>query len=381
VARLNPWLAPIGPQPLRWAVLLYLLSMLISYSIGLLRGLTTMEANSADRWLILIAIFTGIMLVAADGVPNWARFYGVFRVFVWCSAVMAVVGVIQYMSAVDITQYIKIPGLVTKGFVPGFEVRGAGLRVASTTTHYIEFAAIMAMALPFSLQMARHSPTKRQRQAGAVAAALIALAVPTTVSRTGFISLALVGLVMFFVWDNNTRRKMATLGVLFAVLGIALKPKLVTTVFELFTGASQDRSVTSRTERYSLVWDYFSERPWFGRGTGTWVFPQYIFLDNQWFSIALTNGVFGVVALAVLHIMALTLAILAFRRASTQRDRELCGALIATQPVAIFVGFTFDSLSFSTYAIVCVLMIGLCGSAWRLTHPARSVRTSAPKRS
>jgi polysaccharide biosynthesis protein PslJ len=40
------------------------------------------------------------------------------------------------------------------------------------------------------------------------------------------------------------------------------------------------------------------------------------------------------------------------------------------------VAATFDSLSFTTFATTIALMIGLCGTVWRFTHPARTVRTS-----
>ena len=48
--------------------------------------------------------------------------------------------------------------------------------------------------------------------------------------------------------------------------------------------------------------------------------------------------------------------------------------------VAVFVGATVDSLWYSTYAMVLALFIGLCGTVWRFTHPARLVRTAAPRR-
>jgi polysaccharide biosynthesis protein PslJ len=40
---------------------------------------------------------------------------------------------------------------------------------------------------------------------------------------------------------------------------------------------------------------------------------------------------------------------------------------------------TFDSLSFSTYTVVVALTLGFCGTVWRLTHPARTVRTSTTR--
>ena len=380
LSRFHPRLAMVGPQPLRWAVLLYVLSALASYAVGLLRGLTTMEANNADRTLLYTAAFIGVALVVADGVPNWSRLELLLRVFVWGAAFMAVVGLLQFVLWTDVTVYLLVPGLEPKGFVPGFEVRGSGIRVASTTMHYIEFSAVMATALPFAIHFARYSAERRTRQKFAVLALLIAAAVPATVSRTGFLAVALVLLVMVPVWSWRMRYNMLVLG---AVLGGALmlvKPGLLETVWGLFTGASEDPSVTSRTERYDMIYTYFTQRPWLGRGTGTWVSPQYQYLDNQWFAQALTTGAVGVAALALMHLTAIGVTLLALRRAARGPDRHLCAALLSTQLVGIAVGFTFDSFSFTTYATVLWLMIGGCAAVWRFTHPQQTVRTSAPRR-
>ena len=84
----------------------------------------------------------------------------------------------------------------------------------------------------------------------------------------------------------------------------------------------------------------------------------------------------GVAALAGLHITGIVLAGLALKRSEAKEDRHLCAALISTQLIALAVAGTFDSLSFMTFATVLALTLGLCGTVWRLTHPARKVRTS-----
>ena len=380
VVKFNPRLTMVGPQPLRWVVLIYVLSLITSYAQGFLRGLTTMEANSADRALLFGAAFVGVALVVADGLPNWDRFRLVFRVFVWCSAFMAVVGLLQFVLWTDVTVYLNVPGLAPKGFVPGFEIRGSGIRVASTTMHYIEFSAVMATALPFAIHFARFSAERRTRQKYFVLALLIAAAIPATVSRTGFVAAALVLIVMIPVWSWRTRYNMLVLGAILMAGLMIIKPGLIGTVWALFTGASEDKSITSRTDRYDMVYNYFVQRPWLGRGTGTWVSPQYQYLDNQWFATALMNGLVGVAALALLFITAMTLALLAVRRATRAEDKHLCAALASTILIGVAVGFTFDSFSFTTYTTVLSLMIGGCAAVWRFTHPQRTVRTSAPHR-
>jgi polysaccharide biosynthesis protein PslJ len=377
LVRFNPRLVLVGPQPIRWALVVYWLSIIISYGVGFLRGLTAMEANSSDRWLISTAAFSGVILTTADGLSNWERFRTVLRIFVWSSAFMALVGLVEAALARDITQYLLLPGLAEKGAAPELQARGAGLRVASNTTHYIELSAVLATALPFAIHLIRFEAGRRRRWF-LLAAALIGAAIPATISRTGIVAVLIAFLVLMPLWTWRMRyNALLSCIAIFGTLAAA-KPAFAATLIEMFTGFSEDPSITSRTERYELVGYYFAQRPWFGRGTGTWVPPQYQYLDNQWLATALCNGLLGVTALAVLYLTPLTLALLALRRATTPEDKHVCAALISTQLIAMFVSATFDSLWFDTYATTLALTIGLCGAAWRFTHPARQIRTSIP---
>jgi hypothetical protein len=67
------------------------------------------------------------------------------------------------------------------------------------------------------------------------------------------------------------------------------------------------------------------------------------------------------------------------RRADSLEVRHLAAAAMATQVIAIIVATTYDSLSFLTYATLVAITLGLCGTLWRLTHPARMVRTSTTR--
>src|SRR6266545_1111014 len=117
MARLNPWLIVVGPQPLRWVALVYLLALMLSYLAGMLRGLTSLESNGQDTAMLAAFQFLGVLLVTADGLPNWERLYGVLRVLVWCAGFMAVTGILQAALKIDITRYFVVPGLQLKGVV------------------------------------------------------------------------------------------------------------------------------------------------------------------------------------------------------------------------------------------------------------------------
>lgn len=376
-ARCNPRLAMVGPQPVRWAVFAYLVALLVSYAIGFERGLTPLEANAADRAILCGAAFLGAILLAADGITNWARLRRALQVFVWCSVYMSILGISQEVLPTNVVEYLVVPGLDNLG-IPGTEVRGSGLRVLATTTHYLELAATLSLALPIAIHFARYAGTRVHRRRFAVAAALIAVGNMLTISRTGIVSAILAMLILMPLWPRRSRFNIAAFGLCAAGLMSAAQPSLVRTFYDIFAGASDDSSITVRTERYAMVGRYFNQRPWLGRGTGTWEWPMYQFLDNQWLRTALEGGLVGVATLAALHLTAITVAAIALRRATDPADRHLCLALISTQVMALFIAYTFDCLTYTTYAISLAMMIGLCGAVWRFTHPARSVRTSTP---
>lgn len=386
MTHLHPRLVMPGPQPLRWAVAGYLLALLLSYLAGLDRGLPTLEANGQDFTVITVCEFLGVVLMAADGIPNWERLNGVLRFFVWCASFMAFTGVVQSLFKFDLTRYLIVPGLSLKGDLAGFENRGEGglFRVAGTATHYIEFSAVLAMAVPFAIHYARFSPTLRKRRIYRGLAVLLAGAIPVAISRTGIVALAAVMVVMVPAWGNRFRYNV--LGAAIALTGtlVVVRPGVLGTLKSMLLNANSedDPSVAGRTQDYAFVAHWFSERPWLGRGPGTLIPAAYngMVLDNQWFGQLVTWGLIGVIALAVLHISCITLAGLAFRRAQRAEDRHLCVALISVQILAIVVAATFDSLGFSTFAFTLALLMGCCGAVWRFTHPARKIRTSTVRR-
>ncbi len=381
LARFSSQLGMTGAQPMRWAVLVFMITVLISYAAGYLRGLTSMEANAADRTMLFFCIFVGVVLTCADGVPDWYRLRTLAKVLVGCAAIVAGIALLEYVLNDDVTKYLTVPGLQAKGWTPGFELRGSGgTRVASTTTHYIELAAYLALALPFAIHLACFSRRPQQRRWATLAAAVIAIGIATTISRTGILAVGLMFVVLVPVWRWRQRYNILVLATgLFAVMAAA-KPGLARTLLHLFDSPSSNPAFTVRAARYPLVFQYVAQHPIFGRGTGTWVSPQYQILDNQWLDTLLTNGVVGVLALAGLQITGIVLAGIALRRSQSQERRHLCAALISTQVIGLAVAGTFDSLSFMTYATILALTLGMCGTVWRLTRPAPAVirRPRAP---
>jgi polysaccharide biosynthesis protein PslJ len=382
VAHLAPGLFLVGPQPLRWASLFFLFSVLLSYLAGMLRGLVTQEANAQNFALLSTLQILGVVLVAADGIPNWMRLHRVLQVFCWCAAFMGLVAFIQAIAKFDPSQYLVLPGFQLKGDLVGFSSRGDdGLfRVAGTATHYIEYSSCLAMALPFAVHYARFAPTANQRKVFVGLALFLAASVPISVSRTGIVALAATLVLMVPIWTWRVRYHLLVFGVLLAGVLAAVRPGIIGTLTALFTKADEDPSISGRTQDYAWVEQWFSQRPILGRGPRTLIPDIYIILDNQWLYSLVTQGIVGLLALAAMHLTAIYLGALAYRRSVSLADKHLCMALICAQVISILVGATFDSLSFTTFSTTWALMTGLSGAVWRLTHNARTVRTSTIRR-
>ncbi|BCJ49721.1 O-antigen polymerase [Actinoplanes sp. NBRC 14428] len=383
LTRLNRRLAMSGPQPMRWAAFAYLAGTTASYLAGMLRGLPGTEANAQNFAMLQLLQFLGITLIMADGIPNWTRLKSVLRFFVWCAGYMAVIGIIQSTAKINLAEYLVLPGLEVKGGIIGFSERGSDFfRVASTAAHYIEFSAIMAIAVPFGIHFARFGELKRHRRAAAVCTLLCAAALPMSISRTGVVALGAVLVIMMIQWGWRMRYNIALLTVVVVGGLVVVRPGLLGTVTYMFTGADEDPSISGRTDDYHLVGHWFAQRPILGRGPNTLVPELYqgLVLDNQWLYTVVTQGLVGVAVFAGMHLCAIVLAVIAWRRSERVEDRHLCAALVSAQVVSLLVAATVDSLWFTTFAVTVFLLMGACGAVWRLTHPARHVRTSGVPR-
>jgi O-antigen ligase len=379
LARLSPRTLWVGPQPMRWAMWFWLLSLLCSYWMGLHRGLLPLEANGQDLAVISTLQMIGVVVATADGISNWSRLRTVLKAMVWCAAFMAVIGIGQWLTKQDVSRYLVLPGLQLHGDLIGLEQRGTGFyRVNGTAYHYIEFSACLATVLPFGIHFAKWAPQRKMRRWYLILSMIIAVGIPIALSRTGIVALAIVLVVMVPAWGKRMSANILALGSVLVAGFIVARPGELGTLTSLFFVSPDDPSIGHRIAQWNAVGQFFSERPWFGRGPGTLIPQVYngLILDDEWLYSLVTLGLVGVAALALIHVIALVLAFVSLLRSRTAEDRQLCAALMAAVLVSVVVAGTFDSLGFTSFAFTIAILWGMCGTVWRFTHPARSVRTS-----
>lgn len=369
LTHLLPAITPRGRQPIRTLLLVYTGTVLASYVLALDRGLAPLEDRSAARYLIVLASWTGVALVAADGIRNRRSLHRVLNWWVGLTAFSAVIGVLQFYG-IDLAGRLRPPGLVYNLDLVGLRLRGGpGFnRVYGTMQHYIEFGTVLAMVLPLAVHLALLEGRRRVRRVRWGIVALLAAAIPFSISRAGVVGLAVGFVVLSAAWPRRRRAK----ALLVAVVGIAafrgIVPGILGTIRSLFTNLNNDPSILNRRSDYAAVDSYIGDRPLLGRGPGTFVPEIYRVLDNQFLGSLLEIGYIGTAVLMGVFIFSYLLARQIRRHAHRSSDGHLAQALAAGVAAAFVTSFTFDSLAFPTFAGCLFVLVGLTGALKRITE-------------
>ena len=360
-------------NPVRGVLCLLWLAALLSYVLIDRSALTVAEAAGADRWLLQLGMVTGVVLVAAELLHSVEDVRRVLRVLCWGGAFCGVVAALQYWISLDLAPYLRdLPGFSLNSENLGILTRGALNRVTGTAVYPIELGVVAGMLLPLAIYLAIYD-TERSARWRWAPVALIALAIPTSVSRSAVLSVT-VALALLVVLMPVRQRLVALGAIPFGVVAVFMAaPGLIGTLNSFFEAGTSDASVATRVSDYPLVGQFVQEAPWFGRGGGTYI-PENVLdvLDNQYLKTAVELGLVGVVVLAAFFLVPVIAALTARRRSGDPEFRLLCAALAGSALAAGVCSLTFDSLAYPMFIGVHALVIGLIGACWRLSAGARA---------
>jgi len=354
-----------GGRPVRIAMLIFTLAVLASFVAGMTRDITQPEVLSEGRGLITIAAWSGLVVVITQSVTSYDRMETLLRRAVIFGSIVAAIGILEFYSGLNLTNYIQIPGLSNNIDYNTLLNRGGFNRPSSTAIDPIEFGVVMSMLLPFALHQAitdsRPGNLRKWLPVG-----LIAFAIPISVSRSGILTAAVGCLVMVVTWKPRQIRGF----IVASVIGLgALKvaaPGLLGTLFNYFAGlfgpSSGAASVTTRTDDYARNWPYIVQRPWFGRGFETFLPQIYDWTDNMYLKMLIETGIIGLVSLLILYLAGIHCAAAGRRRTHDEAHRSLGQAMVASFAVACVATATFDSLGFPMFAGIFFLILGLAGA-------------------
>jgi polysaccharide biosynthesis protein PslJ len=369
------WLNPAamlarGRQPVRFAALIFLCTILVTYLSASRHEMSTSELNGLDRGPILVAGLLGVLLVAADGIESIERVKTLLRRIVTGGTVLSVFGIVQATTGFNIANYIAIPGMSEDTTYQETLVRGDLIRPSVTTINPLEFAAVVSICLPLAIYLARNDEPRLHWRRW-LQVAIIGVAQVMTTSRTSILALIAVGIVLLPTWTPRERRR-AYGALLVAVFGLFLVVHgLLGTITNLFVGvADSDSSTASRTSAWSSAVPFIQQHPWFGRGFGTFFPATYFFTDDQYLSSLIETGFIGVLVLIALLATGWFTARSVRRLSANENIRDLAQCMAASVAVAVVSFGTFDALSFPMMASLTFLLLGCVGALWRLTNPA-----------
>lgn len=382
------WIHPASPigsvqQPLRVATLGIFCAFLASYAAANLHKMGPHEQNGADRGIIMICGWAGILLLTADGVRSMDRLEVLLKRIVFGASAVAVLGIAQFFTGLNIAMYIVIPGLTANLPYTDIGVRGSYNRPSATAIHPIEFAFVLGTVLPIAIHRARFAP-KNQKFRRWLQVSLIAVALPMTVSRSAILGFVIAMAVILPVWPSRDRWR--ALGVIvIGVLGIqALVPGIMRNLSRLFFAIGTDASTTSRTAALSNALPIIGQHPWLGEGFGTFMPSVFFYTDDQYLNSAIELGLVGVAAVGALFITGWWSARDVRRRSADPEIRHLGQCLAASCAVMLVVYLTFDALYFPMAAGITFLMLGCLAALWRLTRESsggsRACRDHAHRR-
>jgi polysaccharide biosynthesis protein PslJ len=374
VARKHPGLGvDRGRQPVRVAAAIFAGVVVAAYISASRHAVPVSQQSGADRGLIVLAGWVGVLALAADGIDRADRLRTLLRRIVMLATAMAALGAIEFCTGVDLAKYIVIPGLSVHQQVTDLMSRNGLVRVTATTAQPLEFNAVLAMSLPIALHQARFAPAALRVRRW-LQVALITAVVPLTGSRSAFFGLVVICIVLFPTWHRRERHRAYLVALAAPVLAWLVKPSLVSSFSSLFGQLGTDQSSLSRTDAYSEAVPFIAAHPWLGQGFQTF-FPQaHFFVDNQYLTSLLETGVLGLLALVVCFATGWFTARSARAAAADARQRDLGQCLAASMAVGAVCFASFDALSFSIAAGLFFLLLGCVGAAWRLGHAQHLAR-------
>lgn len=378
LAFLRPRKVRRRPQVMKWLLAVHFLIIGTAYVLGLDRGLQAVELRAADREMIVLFSLLGIALAAMDGLPTRLALDHVLLRVSYAAGAMGIIGAIQFLTNFDPTRLISIPGLALNRGLISVGHRGPdGIpRVAGTAGHYIEFGVVLALVLPVALHYARYALTPSQLRARWACVVLIGISIPFSVSRAGIVAVAVALVIASGGWHWRTRLNIAVGTLIGAALLRFIKPGLMETITGLFASVGTDPSIAGRTNDYEIVATYIRDRPWFGRGPGTFIPEKYVLLDNHWIAQVVSAGYIGAATLAILFLAGAVMALTIGRQTEDERTRDLAQALLAALATAAVTSFFFDSMHFAIFAGMVFLLLGVVGALWQLSSPARRADAS-----
>lgn len=368
-SRFVPSMVPRGRNPVAAGLWGYGTVVVMSHMLSFNRDLYNHEITAGQREVVMTASMIGIGLLVGASIENREQLEKVLRRLVFFGAVVAATALLQFYFAWDLVAEIRYPGLsLNGGELARSRARSGFDRATGTTAHAIELGILMAMILPVALHYALHEPVRNKAIRYWVAVFMIGATLPATVSRSAILAIVMSLGTLISVWSRRQLVHGAFIGFI-AMVGIYVSsPTLLGSILSLFRGLEDDTSITARTDDYEIAFDFIAERPWFGRGAGTWGSDTYLLLDNQMLLSLLEIGWVGVLTLSFMFLLAIGIARQIRHVARDDTTKHLGQVLFGSLLAGFFANFFVNGLYYQIYVGTCFVMIGAAGALHRMMN-------------
>lgn len=364
------------PSPLRAATAAFCACVLVSFVKATMRPIDATELRAAQMALLSVTSWVGVFLVAHDGITDRDRLQTLVRRLAGAGGLLAVFGLVQFVTGHTYTGFISLPGLTANLPLYGLADRNGLARPAATALSPIEFGVFLTICLPLAVHLALTDGQRPIRRWLTVFA--IAAAIPLSISRSAIVGTVVVLAFLLPTWSRS-RRHRAYVGIVGLLMSVfVLVPGLLGSILKLFTQVGNDASAQSRTDSYPLAWEFISRAPLFGRGFFTFL-PKYRILDNQYLGLLIEIGIVGLVSVLVLFVSGVLTGLRYRRRASVDtRDRDLALCVSAALAAAGASLAFFDAFSFPLVTGFVFLLLGCLGTLVRTGVPGTQLRSLRP---
>ena len=367
LGRVFPSRLATGAHPMRTTFYVVGVVTLLAYVAGQTRALSAAEQSGSDRTLIHMVGLIGLGLLTMDGLRDRAQVDRLLRLVVVAASVFALMGIVQWLLELDPQDYIAVPGLTLEADDINVQ-RSQFTRVQSTALHPIEFGVVLALVLPIALHYALMGTDDDRKPSrwNWLPVLLILVAIPLAVSRSSVLGVVIGGLVAWVAWSWRVRLNALVAGALMLVAMRAAFPGVLGTLLSSFLWAGKDPSIEGRTQDYPQAMEFIFERPWLGRGLGTFTPEEYFFLDNEYLNQLLTGGLLAAAVLIAFFVVAMGFGRGVFHHATSPSSRALGQALVASTAVSAVAWFTYDGIAFRLNAGLVFVLAGATAALWRL---------------
>lgn len=365
-ARLQRETVQVPPirQPIRAATFMFIVVVLVSFAAAMLRGQPPDQVSPAISALIRLMSWTGVLLVAMDGIKQQDELVKIVRRLVIVGAALAGLGLAQFATGQTLLTWMgSIPGFTLE--YGGVDIRGSFTRPSGTATHPLEYAVAIAGILPFTLVTATTGGFRRATGLRAygwwIPVIMIAVSTLVAVSRSAILGLVVAVAASMPALPRIYRWAVAVGGAVTAMVVAAAVPGILGTIINLFVGSSDDPSTQSRADALARIPDFIQSSPLIGQGFGIFL-PRYYIFDNQWALLTVEVGVLGALAFASIPATAMWTAVASARVSNEEYTEVLGRACAAAMATIATMFFFFDALSFPISAGMFFLMAGLGGA-------------------